>query len=86
VDLQREHMITWTATQGRFGNGVGREYTETFLLEYWRPGLPSWVTYKDHKGENVSQIFGASLLVRFSVGIGLKDEREGFQPNGTQSN
>ncbi|KAE8746605.1 hypothetical protein FOCC_FOCC006719 [Frankliniella occidentalis] len=33
VDLQAEHRITRTETQGRFGNGQGQEYAEQFLLE-----------------------------------------------------
>ncbi|KAK3921753.1 Discoidin domain-containing receptor tyrosine kinase B [Frankliniella fusca] len=51
VDLQAEHLITRTETQGRFGNGQGQEYAEQFLLEYWRPGLNRWVPYRDHQGD-----------------------------------
>ena len=53
VDLQGEHLITRTETQGRFGNGQGQEYAEQFLLEYWRPGLNRWVAYRDHTGDRV---------------------------------
>ncbi|XP_034231704.1 discoidin domain-containing receptor 2-like, partial [Thrips palmi] len=53
VDLQGEHLITRTETQGRFGNGQGQEYAEHFLLEYWRPGINRWVAYRDHSGYKV---------------------------------
>ncbi|KMR04475.1 discoidin domain-containing receptor 2-like protein [Lasius niger] len=51
IDLHSIHLITATATQGRFGNGVGVEYAEAYLLEYWRPRLGKWVRYRDIKGE-----------------------------------
>lgn len=53
IDLHSIHLITATATQGRFGNGVGVEYAEAYLLEYWRPRLGKWVRYRDIKGEEV---------------------------------
>ncbi|XP_066148474.1 discoidin domain-containing receptor 2-like isoform X3 [Euwallacea fornicatus] len=53
VDLQKNHLMTWTETQGRFGNGQGQEYAEAFLVEYWRSALGAWVTYKDSRGEKV---------------------------------
>ncbi|XP_070528561.1 discoidin domain-containing receptor 2 isoform X2 [Cardiocondyla obscurior] len=51
IDLMRNHLITWTETQGRFGNGQGQEYAETFFLEYWRH--EKWHQYKDLKGNKV---------------------------------
>ncbi|XP_011263344.2 epithelial discoidin domain-containing receptor 1 isoform X1 [Camponotus floridanus] len=53
IDLHSIHLITATATQGRFGNGVGVEFAEAYLLEYWRPRLGKWVRYRDIKGEEV---------------------------------
>ncbi|KAJ1523648.1 hypothetical protein ONE63_001491 [Megalurothrips usitatus] len=53
VDLQGEHLVTRTETQGRFGNGQGQEYAEQFLLEYWRPAINRWVPYRDHSGYKV---------------------------------
>ncbi|XP_022902114.1 discoidin domain-containing receptor 2-like [Onthophagus taurus] len=53
IDLQKNHLITWTETQGRFGNGQGQEYAEAFLVEYWRSSLNQWVVYKDSRGEKV---------------------------------
>ncbi|KAK6627665.1 hypothetical protein RUM44_010144 [Polyplax serrata] len=54
VDLVRDHLITWTETQGRFGNGQGQEYAEAFLIEYWRHSLNRWIPYKDAKQRQVS--------------------------------
>lgn len=52
VDLTQDHLITWTETQGRFGNGQGQEYAESFSLEYWRGS--NWHHYKNLKGDKVS--------------------------------
>ena len=46
IDLQRPYRISRTATQGRYGGGQGQEYAEEFLLEYWRPSLKEWKTYR----------------------------------------
>ncbi|XP_020292195.1 uncharacterized protein LOC109858901 [Pseudomyrmex gracilis] len=51
IDLTRDHLITWTETQGRFGNGQGQEYAEAFFLEYWR--REKWHQYKDLKGNKI---------------------------------
>lgn len=53
IDLKTVHMITATGTQGRFGNGVGIEYAEAYMLEYWRPRLSKWMRYHNTKGEEV---------------------------------
>ncbi|XP_076649969.1 discoidin domain-containing receptor 2 [Halictus rubicundus] len=55
IDLHTVHLITATATQGRFGNGLGVEYAEAYLLDYWRPRLKKWVRYRDIKGQEVIQ-------------------------------
>ncbi|KAK1116684.1 hypothetical protein K0M31_018179 [Melipona bicolor] len=62
IDLHTVHLITATATQGRFGNGLGVEYAEAYLLEYWRPRLGKWVRYRDIKGKEVS-----ALIFRNSI-------------------
>ncbi|XP_043477764.1 discoidin domain-containing receptor 2-like isoform X1 [Leptopilina heterotoma] len=51
VDLTQDHLITWTETQGRFGNGQGQEYAESFSLEYWRGA--NWRHYKNLKGDKI---------------------------------
>lgn len=58
-------MITATGTQGRFGNGQGVEFTEAYILEYWRPRLGKWIRYHNNKGEEVlllSNLFIESTL------------------------
>lgn len=51
IDLTRNHLISWTETQGRFGNGQGQEYAEAFFLEYWRD--TKWHQYRNLKGDRV---------------------------------
>lgn len=53
INLHTVHLVTATASQGRFGNGQGVEFAEGYLLEYWRPRLGKWVRYRDAKGEEV---------------------------------
>ncbi|KAL0115805.1 hypothetical protein PUN28_010981 [Cardiocondyla obscurior] len=53
IDLHTVHTITATGTQGRFGNGQGVEYSEAYMLEYWRPKLGKWVRYRNFRGEEV---------------------------------
>lgn len=57
IDFAGEYRITQTETQGRFGNGLGREFVEQFQLEYWRDSLSRWISYKDHLGRTVSFFF-----------------------------
>lgn len=47
-------MITKIATQGRFGNGMGVEFAETFWLHYTRDGV-NWMQWRNKYGEYVSQ-------------------------------
>ncbi|GFV71749.1 discoidin domain-containing receptor A [Trichonephila clavipes] len=61
VYLPTLHVITAVATQGRFGNGQGREYTEDYMLEYWRPGLSQWKRFSDRRGVQVSAILFLEL-------------------------
>ncbi|XP_069170218.1 discoidin domain-containing receptor 2 isoform X2 [Procambarus clarkii] len=53
IDLESTHVISATESQGRFGNGQGVEFVETYLLEYWRPGITNWYTYKRWDGEKI---------------------------------
>ncbi|XP_011346909.1 discoidin domain-containing receptor 2 isoform X2 [Ooceraea biroi] len=55
IDLHTIHLITAIATQGRFGNGMGVEFAEAYMLDYWRPRLGKWVRYRDIKGKEVIQ-------------------------------
>ena len=54
IDLGRLTVLTAAETQGRFGNGRGKEWAETYELEYWRPGWDAqtgWRTYRNVSGQ-----------------------------------
>ncbi|XP_034839264.1 discoidin domain-containing receptor 2 isoform X1 [Maniola hyperantus] len=53
INLHSVHVITATGTQGRFGNGQGVEYTEAYVIEYWRPKLGKWVRYRGADGQEI---------------------------------
>ncbi|XP_022905672.1 discoidin domain-containing receptor 2-like [Onthophagus taurus] len=55
IDLKTVHVITAAGTAGRFGNGLGVEFAEAYMLEYWRPRLSKWIRYHNYKGEEVFQ-------------------------------
>ncbi|RZF34405.1 hypothetical protein LSTR_LSTR012480 [Laodelphax striatellus] len=64
VDLGRDHLVTLTETQGRFGNGQGQEYAEAFSIEYWRSMLGRWTEYKDSSGKKILQGNSNTYLVQ----------------------
>ncbi|CAG7819663.1 unnamed protein product [Allacma fusca] len=53
IDLHTVHVISATETQGRFGNGQGQEFAETYVISYWRPELGKWVRYRDYTGNEI---------------------------------
>lgn len=53
VNFSEPYVITKIATQGRFGNGMGLEYSETFWLHYTRDGI-TWIQWRNKYGEHVS--------------------------------
>lgn len=61
--------MTRVATQGRFGNGQGKEYAESFKFEYWRPGLDRFIRFKNRKGNEVCVDAWLPLIsVKASIG------------------
>ena len=53
VDFRGMHVISAIETQGRFGNGQGKEFTEQYRVEYWRPEFTAWKKFKP-EGREVS--------------------------------
>lgn len=56
IDLLSLHAITSIKTQGRFGKGQGQEFTEAYVVEYWRSSFGSkWKRWKNIQGKEVSK-------------------------------
>ena len=53
VSLNQRFVITAIATQGRFGNGRGLEFTEEYYVEYSRDFGTTWSKWKNHRGQTV---------------------------------
>ncbi|ALC38378.1 Ddr [Drosophila busckii] len=53
IDLLQVHLVSAIRTQGRFGKGQGQEYTEAYVLEYWRPGFEKWLRWKSIQGKEI---------------------------------
>jgi discoidin domain receptor family member 2 len=61
VDLGQVHVVSGIETQGRYNRGRGLEYVEEYTIEYWRPGLPEWHTYRTWDLKEVS----TKILIHF---------------------
>lgn len=57
IDLLQMHVLTAIRTQGRFGKGQGQEYTEAYVVEYWRPGFVKWERWKNIQGKEVNGLY-----------------------------
>lgn len=53
IDLLQMHAITAIRSQGRFGRGQGQEYTEAYVVEYWRQGFTKWERWKNTQNKEV---------------------------------
>eukprot|EP00092_Neocalanus_flemingeri_P009618 GFUD01010354.1.p1 GENE.GFUD01010354.1~~GFUD01010354.1.p1 ORF type:complete len:424 (+),score=128.92 GFUD01010354.1:116-1387(+) len=47
INLLVDHVITSMVIQGRFANGLGQEYTEYYILQFWREGMDGFVEYRE---------------------------------------
>ena len=47
IDLRGQHVISSVVVQGRYGNGLGQEYAEYFVMMYWREETGAWVEYRE---------------------------------------
>ncbi|CAJ0946908.1 unnamed protein product, partial [Mesorhabditis belari] len=52
VNLNKTHVITAVETQGRYGNGTGREYATHFMIDYLREGA-QWIRYRNRSGHEL---------------------------------
>ena len=50
INLLVDHVITSIVIQGRFANGLGQEFTEYYLLQFWREGMEDFVEYGEGEG------------------------------------
>ncbi|KRY50589.1 Discoidin domain-containing receptor 2 [Trichinella britovi] len=55
VDLGAARIVTAIETQGRYGDGLGQEFTTGYSVEYWRPGMHGWYRYRNQHGQEVLQ-------------------------------
>ena len=47
IDLQGQHVVSSVVVQGRYGNGLGQEYAEYYVMMYWREESGTWVEYRE---------------------------------------
>ena len=50
-----DHVINSVVVQGRFANGLGQEYAEHYMLQFWRRGMDRFTEDRDEKVELLLQ-------------------------------
>lgn len=55
VNLQGLHAVTAIKSQGRYGNGSGKEFVEEIMIDYLRPGSNKWTRWKGKDGKQASK-------------------------------
>ena len=63
IDLLVDHVISAIVIQGRFANGLGQEYAEYFMLQYWREGLEDFVEYGEGGEDKEDSEEGEALVL-----------------------
>jgi discoidin domain receptor family protein 2 len=91
VDLGSQHEVDTTTEedelfvvrgvvlQGRWANGLGQEFAEQVMIQYWRPGLSAFRPYVTAQG---SAVLEANRDTHSKVLISLKAEVDGGQSQG----
>ena len=51
IDLLQDHVISAVVIQGRFANGVGKEFATHFMVKFWKEGYRTFEDYRDENGE-----------------------------------
>ncbi|XGW35199.1 hypothetical protein V3C99_018878 [Haemonchus contortus] len=52
INLENTYIITAIETQGRYGNGTGREFVAEYMIDYLRPGS-KWIRYVNRTGHTI---------------------------------
>lgn len=58
IEFRQLFFVNAIETQGRFGNGQGREYAEFYQIQYQRDNQSSeWITYYDKNTNKTVRLF-----------------------------
>lgn len=63
VNLQGTHAVTAVKSQGRYGNGSGKEFVEEMMIDYWRPGFNKWARWKGRDGKQASDLIYINIYL-----------------------
>jgi discoidin domain receptor family protein 2 len=74
-----EFVVRAVVLQGRWANGLGQEFAEQVMIQYWRPGLSAFRPYVTAQG---SAVMEANRDTHSKVLISLKAEVDGGQSQG----
>jgi discoidin domain receptor family protein 2 len=76
---EEEFVVRGVVLQGRWANGLGQEFAEQVMIQYWRPGLSAFRPYVTAQG---SAVLEANRDTHSKVLISLKAEADGGQSQG----
>jgi discoidin domain receptor family protein 2 len=76
---EEEFVVRGVVLQGRWANGLGQEFAEQVMIQYWRPGLSAFRPYVTAQG---SAVMEANRDTHSKVLISLKAEADGGQSQG----
>ncbi|CAJ0602423.1 unnamed protein product [Cylicocyclus nassatus] len=67
ITFARDTVVTAVEVQGRYDEGRGMEFARAFKIEYWRPNLQGWASYKSEENTEIipgnSDTYTAELRV-----------------------
>ncbi|RCN28201.1 hypothetical protein ANCCAN_26059 [Ancylostoma caninum] len=58
ITFGRDTVLTAVQVQGRYDEGRGMEFARAFKLEYWRPNMRGWASYRSEDDVEVRSICG----------------------------
>jgi hypothetical protein len=79
TEEEEEFVVRGVVIQGRWANGLGQEFAEQVMIQYWRPGLSAFRPYITAQG---SAVLEANRDTHSKVLISLKAEADGGQSQG----
>ncbi|KAK6055901.1 hypothetical protein COOONC_06594 [Cooperia oncophora] len=50
ITFSKDTVVNAVEVQGRFDEGRGMEFARAFKIEYWRPKLSGWASYRSEEG------------------------------------
>ena len=67
VDLGRQYTVTGVITQGRWDRGVGQEFAQHVMIQYWEEEEGEWRSAGGRKEANIDTFTPVVIPLRIPV-------------------